>query len=176
MLLWVLLWALLYIEVLLWVLLKCLTQRTFEEQVKRVEDPWIVVFLQNKKAREGKEALMHVLSLAAEVRGLARVGVIDCASEAHLCYAKHKLKRNSKGELRYYRAGAKACPGVEYDGEHIVDLADVEVRDALMMTARLVRVLGAAASDPCGQVAAEGGGTASWEKSQAPKEEQQRAR
>jgi len=150
-----------------------LTQATYEQQVQRVEDPWIVIFLQNKKSREGKEAMMHVLSLAAEVRGLVRVGVVDCASEARLCYSQHKLKRNSKGELRYYRAGTKACPGVKYDGDHIVDLADVEVRDALMMTARLVRVLGAAASDPCGQLAAEGGGGASWEKSQAPDEQQQ---
>jgi len=45
----------------------------------------------------------------------------------------------------YMYAGSKMCAGVNYVGEHIVDLADVSVRDALMMTARLLRILGVCA-------------------------------
>ena len=41
------------------------------------------------------------------------------------------------------------------------------VRDALMMTARLVRILGASATNPCGEVAVDGSQTkAAWEKGQ----------
>jgi hypothetical protein len=58
----------------------CKAGRSFFKTVLDSEEQWIVVFIQNKKTQEGKEATTHSLSLAAELRSFAQVSFAPCMS------------------------------------------------------------------------------------------------
>ena len=74
-----------------------LTLATFDQVVRASEEGWVVVFSRASRHEEKRNVRMRALALAAEVRGVVRVGLVDCIKEAQLCYEEHRLRRDSPG-------------------------------------------------------------------------------
>ena len=139
-----------------------LTGEAFDETVLGSPDFWLVLFVDGEDCGPCRVALTNLVRLSAGVRGLARVGVVDCELEVDapgggVCARVGVPPAPHAPVIRVFRRGVK---GPRYAGEDLFNAMDVEPHVALQLSERLLRL--ALAMDLVGESAVSLGEGPEW--------------
>jgi thiol-disulfide isomerase/thioredoxin len=137
-------------------------------ETDEARDFWLVLFLDGEDCGPCRVARSNVVRLSAGVRGLARVGVLDCDAEepgwheGGICRRLGLPAPPHQPVVRAFRRGRK---GLDYLGEELFDPNDVEPHVALALTERLLRL--ALAQETVGESAVSLGEGGDFQKGEA---------
>ena len=124
-----------------------LTGETFPAAVQgeseEARDFWLVLFLDGEDCGPCRVARSNFARLSAGVRGLARVGVLDCDAEEpgwHEGGICQRLGLPAPPHLPVVRAFRRGKKGLDYVGEELFDPNEVDAHVALALAERLLRL------------------------------------
>ena len=125
--------------------LSMITADTFVDTVLNSTDFFVVCFLDGLECSSCKTAKTNMLRLSAGLRGLARVGVVDCAMPGgvnkEFCYEHQELPRAPHAAVvRAWRRGNKTDLRPTNKGELLYNANEIEAHLALQITERTVRM------------------------------------
>jgi hypothetical protein len=138
-------------------------------ETEEAKDFWLVLFMDGEDCGPCRVARSNVVRLSAGVRGLARVGVLDCDGEepgwhdGGICKRLGLPAPPHQPVIRAFRRGKK---GLDYFGEELFDPNDVEPHVALALTERLLRL--ALAQETVGESAVSLGEGGEYEAGEEP--------